>query len=236
MVSKQPGFDYLMKAIEGVDSDDHLLALTAEYGFHKARKYFLEFDGKKLSSKPLVARAYHLEFPDEDHPNNEDYNGGVSPGSVGRFLMNSGFTVSATKGRDYPPSRLSTGIPEKQLRAISVRRGQVKLRSRLLDVYGGRCAVTLTETEAVLEAAHIVPHAEGGSMEAKNAILLRSDIHLLFDLGLMGIDEEYVVRISDTVASNDYAELDGSKLNLPTDRRDWPDLDALASRMEKLFP
>ncbi|HEX2206797.1 MAG TPA: HNH endonuclease signature motif containing protein [Longimicrobium sp.] len=67
--------------------------------------------------------------------------------------------------------------------ARKVRRGQAKFRQNLLKLYGGRCAVSGWAPESVLEAAHILLHADSGLNHSENGILLRADLHILFDDG-----------------------------------------------------
>ena len=68
------------------------------------------------------------------------------------------------------------------LASIAVRRGQLRFRNELLVRYQNRCVVTGTEFTSVLEAAHIIPFSSDGSDHVSNGLLLRSDVHVLFDL------------------------------------------------------
>ena len=87
----------------------------------------------------------------------------------------------------YPnPRREDTGR-ERIAKAIAWRRGQHEFRQRLLDTYG-RCLVTGCDAEDALEAAHIRPFNQGGTFDLSNGLLLRADIHTLFDLGLIAVD------------------------------------------------
>lgn len=72
-------------------------------------------------------------------------------------------------------------------RQVLDRRGQIGFRSALLNAFGGTCCVSGCPVEAVLEAAHLVPHADGGPSVAVNGLLLRADLHVLFDVGLLAI-------------------------------------------------
>ena len=74
------------------------------------------------------------------------------------------------------------------MRAICIRRGQPAFRAALLAAYGGRCAITGCDVEDVLEAAHISPYSGPSSSHASNGLLLRADIHTLFDCGLVAFD------------------------------------------------
>lgn len=97
---------------------------------------------------------------------------------------------SAGSGDDRPEGE------ERQLVAIRTRRGQADFRDRLLRAYGGTCAVSRSTAEALLEAAHIVPHAVETNYTTTNGLVLRADIHTLFDLHLIAVDAEGRVAVS----------------------------------------
>lgn len=78
---------------------------------------------------------------------------------------------------------------QRTLRSIKERRGQDRFRQELLRAYGGRCAITGCGVQHVLEAAHISPHRGPKTNHPANGLLLRADIHTLFDLHLMSLDE-----------------------------------------------
>ena len=112
------------------------------------------------------------------------------------------------------------------LRAVAVRRGQPKFRKKLLNAYENTCAVTGTSFPPILEAAHIVPYMG----EKTNDILLRADIHTLFDLGLLGINQEYEVVVSSSMKTTEYENYHGQKIRLPTTSAEQPSLPALKTR------
>ena len=83
----------------------------------------------------------------------------------------------------------------------------------------------------MLEAAHIEGYTQQNSV-VTNGLLLRADIHQLFDLGLIWIDGNYRIRVSSEVTYRQYKNLDGKDLGLP-DRRDlWPDKEKLRRHRE----
>lgn len=118
------------------------------------------------------------------------------------------------------------------LRAIRTRRGQPRFRQLLLDAYDGRCALTGTDAPAALEAAHIRQHSDGGSYETSNGILLRADLHTLFDLGLLGVDPSSgrALLHAELVGSAYEAELATATLRLPANADSRPNPQALAER------
>jgi putative restriction endonuclease len=76
------------------------------------------------------------------------------------------------------------------------RLGQGAFRVLVTDAYERRCAVTGEKTLPVLEAAHIKPFAARGPHRVRNGILLRSDLHKLFDLGYVTVTPELHLEVS----------------------------------------
>jgi hypothetical protein len=117
-----------------------------------------------------------------------------------------------------------------ELEAIIRRRGQTSLRKRLLKAYKGRCAVTGCAVETVLEAAHISPYLGDRTHDLSNALLLRSDVHTLFDLGKLGVDgSNFSVVLAEELVHTNYRVLAGRKIQLPERIEDRPSRDALES-------
>lgn len=117
---------------------------------------------------------------------------------------------------------------EKALASIVRRRGQPEFRSELLAAYEGKCAITGCDVVEVLEAVHIVPYRGPQTNHSSNGLLLRSDIHILFDLGLIAVDtSSMTVVISPRLLSTGYAALADKKIYLPEDSRYSPSIEAL---------
>jgi hypothetical protein len=89
---------------------------------------------------------------------------------------------------DYIPLRGDRRLVVK--RQIRARRGQRQFRDTLRKRHGDRCLVTSCTVLAVLEAAHISPFRGERDNHPDNGLLLRADIHTLFDLNLLGIEPE----------------------------------------------
>lgn len=101
------------------------------------------------------------------------------------------------------------------LRQVVLRRYQSAFRQALLSKRPNRCAITGTSEPSVLEAAHIIPYSERFADRDKpeNGLLLRSDIHKLFDAHLISINPETkVIEVSERIASADYQSLRGKTL------------------------
>jgi len=108
------------------------------------------------------------------------------------------------------------------MRAVTQRRGQPLFRAKLLDTYGGRCAITRCSAVEVLEAAHVLPYKGEHTNRLDNGLLLRADLHTLFDCGLLWITSEYTVALAPSLLATDYAALQGQTLDMPTALADRP--------------
>jgi len=120
---------------------------------------------------------------------------------------------------------------------IYVRRGQKAFRKKLLDTYKRKCAITECGIEEMLEAAHIYGFKGAKTDKIPNGILLRSDIHTLFDLGLVTINpESYLIQVSNKIITDEYySKLNNKKINLPKRTEDYPNQDSLKYHLENVF-
>lgn len=144
--------------------------------------------------------------------------------------------VTASSSSTHPAGKLlRAGMEERVWRSILERRGQADFREQLLRAYSHRCCMTGCSAVDVLEAAHIVPHAAGGAVSLANGLLLRADIHTLFDLDLIGVDAWGKIRVSRRVTDKAYRDLDGRLLAIPHGgNAAQPDRVSLAERLERL--
>ena len=93
------------------------------------------------------------------------------------------------------------------------RQGQRAFRKKLLDAYDGKCAVSRCALGWVLQAAHISPYRGPDTNKPDNGLLLRADIHTLFDLGLLSVNPDTLaVRIAQQITDPEYRALDGEAL------------------------
>lgn len=79
------------------------------------------------------------------------------------------------------------------------RLGQGSFRVLVTDAYERRCAVSGERTLPVLEAAHIQPYADKGPHLTSNGLLLRADLHKLFDDGYITVTEDHTVLVSRSI-------------------------------------
>ena len=104
-----------------------------------------------------------------------------------------------------PPEAPDDDIGRKRWVSQTYRKGQPAFRKRLLHLYDGTCAITGVAIEAVLDAAHIVDHSKMGINNSDNGLLLRSDIHDLFDCGLIRLDPDNCqVQVDESLEDTSY--------------------------------
>lgn len=123
---------------------------------------------------------------------------------------------------------------------ITPRLGQGAFRVAVTEAYGRQCAITGGKVLPALDAAHIRPYSEGGLHAKTNGILLRKDIHSVFDAGYATITENYNFLVSKKVKEvfnngEEYLRLNGNVLRLPTRKSDWPNPDFLRWHNQNRF-
>lgn len=153
----------------------------------------LATSGQAEDADPLTALVNHLE---------------LSPDTSEQFVADGIPVVEFDLGN-------LIRVPRRVTRAIVERRGQWSFRQGLLTAYGSRCQVTRFTGKQALEAAHIYPYSEGGEFtnDLRNGLLLRADIHTLFDLGLLKVAPDSLrVRIMGPLVGSSYGTLDGTVL------------------------
>ena len=124
----------------------------------------------------------------------------------------------------------------RQIAAIRVRRGQRAFRENLLSAWNRRCVVTESRIVELLEAAHIVPHAEDTDYRTSNGLLLRADIHTLYDLHLLSINQFMRVHLAESVRNTEYRQYDGKKVERRPERgADAPSIEALQQRHQRFL-
>lgn len=123
---------------------------------------------------------------------------------------------------------------------VRPRLGQGAFRIVVTDNYRRRCAVSGERTLPALDAAHIQPFANGGEHEASNGILLRRDIHSLFDLGYVTVSPDMKFEVSKRIREEyengrHYYAMHGTSILLPEDVRRHPARAALTWHNENRF-
>ena len=147
--------------------------------------------------------------------------------------------LARTRRADVP---LTAETPERYGAPVLVRPrlGQGTFRVAVTQAYGRACAVTGEHSLPVLDVAHIQSYASGGPHDVSNGLLLRADIHRLFDRGYVTItpDHRFVVsaRLKDEFENGRaYYKRDGKTITLPEGERDRPDPELLRWHNEHVF-
>jgi hypothetical protein len=151
-----------------------------------------------------------------------------TPGPPSRFVLQriDAQLESTVPDPTFDPTSIKDGR-ERILAEVKIRQGQPAFRKGLLQAYNGRCAVTGCSVASVLEAAHIHPYRGAETNHVQNGILLRADIHTLFDLGLIVISADRRLSLALQLADTEYANLHGQPLALPKSPSENPSGQAL---------
>jgi HNH endonuclease len=126
-------------------------------------------------------------------------------------------------------------------RLVQPRLGQGAFRILVTEAYHRRCSITGEKTLPVLEAAHIKPYSQEGPHAVNNGLLLRSDLHILFDQGYLAIDQDLKVKVSPKIREmyengRDYYAHQGQKLLvLPEKLADQPSRDYLEWNLKRFL-
>ena len=128
---------------------------------------------------------------------------------------------------------LSIDARKRALVAIAQREGQPAFRQSLLRAYAGTCVISGCTIASLLEAAHIVPYRGRKTNAIGNGLLLRADLHKLFDLHLFCIDRSRTVRLSKELQRSEYAQFDRVRIRAPVEHHMDPIADALFHHYER---
>jgi putative restriction endonuclease len=143
--------------------------------------------------------------------------------------------------KDKPTDELFEPQPLYGQYLTKVRIGQGVFRVLVTDAYKRRCAVSGERTLPVLEAAHIKPYASFGINTINNGLLLRSDLHKLFDSGYITVNDAYTIEVSKKIKEEfengrDYYKYHGQSLiSIPINKTDLPDKDFLRWHNVNIF-
>jgi putative restriction endonuclease len=134
------------------------------------------------------------------------------------------------------PARERYGTPQ----LVTPRLGQGTLRVTVIEAYGRACAVTGEHSLPALDAAHIRSYAEEGPHEVRNGILLRADLHRLFDQGYLTVTPEQRMEVSrrlreDYSNGRSYYPLNGSPVRVPGAKNERPDSEYLRWHNERVY-
>jgi putative restriction endonuclease len=137
--------------------------------------------------------------------------------------------------KDIPPY-LPTFDDERDYATLlkAIRKGQSRFKTKLIEIYDHYCMITGCTVPAAIEASHICPYKGKNDNSPLNGLLLRTDLHKLFDNNLIGIDPGSLkIVLHPSLAGTYYEKYNGKKLKYR--RKDFfPSQDALTYRW-KIF-
>lgn len=123
---------------------------------------------------------------------------------------------------------------------IKPRLGQGAFKVVVTDAYNRACAITNERALPVLEASHIKPYKDSGPHEVRNGVLLRSDMHKLFDRGYLTITPKLHIEISRRIKEEFdngeyYFAFHGGRIHSPLRPVDHPSPQFLTWHNENIF-
>ena len=154
----------------------------------------------------------------------------VSERTQRQHINESNILVAEAAGAKYSKDQLANR-----------RLGQGAFRVVVTEIYHRKCSITGEKTLPVLDAAHIKPFSENGPNVLQNGILLRTDIHTLYDKGYVTINEDYQIEVSkrlneDFGNGKTYYAYHGKKLfNIPDKQIDLPAKEYLKWHNENVY-
>jgi len=153
--------------------------------------------------------------------------------------------LDARRFMDRPasPCGIDTYIGDPEWREVMarVRVGQAAFRLMVTEAYGRACSITGDHTLPVLEAAHIKPYSASGPNHTSNGLLLRADLHKLYDEGYLTVTDEYRVEVSPSLREEFhngriYYDLHGKRLaSIPGQATERPAREYLLWHNENIY-
>ncbi|HEX6450226.1 MAG TPA: HNH endonuclease [Trebonia sp.] len=125
-------------------------------------------------------------------------------------------------------------------RLAPYRLAQQAFKAVVLDAYHGHCALTGTKIRPVLQAAHVRPVTKGGENRLDNGLLLRSDVHTMFDNGYLAVDPRHKLLVSPRLRTDfgngeEFYAKAGEVIALPDRKVDRPNREFLEWHLETVF-
>jgi putative restriction endonuclease len=197
-----------------------------------------------VTSPVFFADADWIEQPRDWRPNIVSGAGSDLTAGEGRRVWEACLERAARAPRADPLAAVATvGEPEARYgepQLVRPRLGQGTFRVAVTGAYGGACAVSREHSLPVLEAAHIRPYGDEGPHDVPNGLLLRADIHRLFDAGYVTVTTEHRFVVSRRLAQEwengrVYYEMDGRSIAIPRRTADRPNPELLRWHNEHVF-
>jgi len=219
-----------------------------EFGFRNGRSSRQEFiesiqsyideNSEKFGGQPININSYEIgcivltncEFWDDDYfidPVNLNIDFAFQVVKIKYFNEYDPFIQEQTERDDF---NLVNEPREDLQRITNVREGQSEFKGKILRAYNNTCCITGESIPELLEAAHIQEYRNRSSNNVQNGLLLRVDIHRLYDNRLIFIDRNFVIHISNLITSPQYTQYHGKTIALPDLVNQRPSVTALEAR------
>jgi hypothetical protein len=164
--------------------------------------------------------------------------GPVSVGAVGDLVAAEPWAASSAALIGFPIGVFDPNATQdnrlKVIAEVRRRQGGARFRRALLQAYDARCAMTRYDATPALEAAHILPYRGPQTNHVANGLLLRADMHDLFDLGLIAVDTATMrLLLASDLVGTEYERYSGEPLWIPKETEARPNVDALDKHREQ---
>lgn len=221
----------------------------------EARRDDIDLGGKFDIGCLLIAQPVFFDEPDWVTSPSDWAPTGIQVGKIYDISEGEGRRIYAEcmeravryrQGILQPPAAASSTERFADPRLIRPRLGQGGFRVAVTDVYNRQCAISTEHSLPALEAAHIRAYADGGAHDVRNGLLLRADIHRLFDRGFVTVTPDHQFKVSRRLR-DDYSngrvyyelqegiERSGGGIHLPRNPEHYPDPEVLAWHVREKF-
>lgn len=158
---------------------------------------------------------------------------------VDMFVRNLAYTADAATP-ERQEVRAVDGPVFGEPRLVRPRLGQGGFKTLVREAYGKKCAITGHKIVPTLQAAHIVPVSKNGENRIDNGILLRSDVHTMFDQGYLGVAPDLTLHVSPRLRSefgngDEFYSRQGHVIVTPREPVDRPNREFLEWHMDTVF-
>ena len=164
---------------------------------------------------------------------------GTGNPTVDLFVRNLAYTTETSLGSSQSV-RAVDGPIFGEPRLVRPRLGQGGFKTLVREAYQKRCAITGHKIVPTLQAAHIVPVSMNGENRVDNGILLRSDVHTMFDQGYLGVAPDLTLHVSPRLRSEfgngeEFYLRQGNEIVTPRETVDKPNREFLEWHMDSVF-
>ncbi len=161
-----------------------------------------------------------------------DWNRNIVRGKSYDLMIEPGFSlwkrIQSSMAVQYIPNEVREESPRYgEPVLVQPRLGQASFRILVTDAYERKCTITNERTLPALDVAHIKPYSQSGQNIISNGLLLRKDLHALFDKGYITIAPSMEIEVSRKIREEfengrDYYHYQGNRIRMPRNINDRP--------------